>query len=148
MRLFNLVLVLNHLNAIRLFSCPVPLHSSHHRATCYGQYMSKRLNSTGVVYSFFDMYWFYNSTHLNWTKIPASEHVSNSCDLVAVNNTKHDVADLLDADWLEFMQLGHNCLRQLRGGREQLQAVLGQYMCKRLNSTKPSRSVELSLSDV
>jgi hypothetical protein len=31
--------------------------------------------------------------------------------------------DLLGADWLEFMQLGHNCLRQLRRGREQLQTV-------------------------
>jgi hypothetical protein len=48
-----------------------------------------------------------NSTQLNWTKTPASEHVSNSCDLVAVNNTKHDVTDLIGADWLEFMQLSH-----------------------------------------
>jgi hypothetical protein len=46
-------------------------------------------------------------TQLSWTKIPASEHVSNCCDPVAVNNTKNDVMDLLGADWLEFMQLGH-----------------------------------------
>ena len=69
--------------------------------------MSKRLNSTGVVSSFFEMHWFYNSTPLKRTKIPAYGHVSNSCDLVAVNNTKKDVTGLLCDDWLEFMQLGH-----------------------------------------
>jgi hypothetical protein len=62
------------------------------------------------------------SKRLNSTQQPAFENVSNSCDLVAVNN---DVTDLLGADLLEFIQLGHNCMRQLQGGREQLQTVLG-----------------------
>jgi hypothetical protein len=101
--------------------------------------MSKRLNSTQLeLYTVSLTMTCISST--NWTKIQASEHVSNSCDLVPVNNTKNVVTDLLDADWLEFMKLGHItvCTSCDRGGREQLQTVLGQYMSKRLNSTKPS----------
>ena len=85
-----------------------------------------------------------NSTQLD--KISASEHVLNSCELVAVNNTKHDITDLLDADWLEFMQLGHNITvcASCEEVVSRLLAVLGQYVSKRLNSTKPSSWVELS----